>query len=165
MKTSKTLSRQEALQRCAALCSTGEHCAHELEEKMRRWGLCNADIEKNIIYLYDEKYIDNDRFCHAYSRDKMRYNRWGKRRIIQELRMLRLPSSCIQEAIDDLPADEYLEQLSYLLETKKPSIKASSDYERNGKLIRFALGRGFEMNLICQLLHATAEDYDTDVTD
>mgnify|MGYP006332609671 FL=1 len=31
-------------------------------------------------------------------------------------------------------------------------IKARNDYERNGKLIRFALGRGFEMNDILSCL-------------
>ena len=43
------------------------------------------------------------------------------------------------------------------------SVKASNDYERNGKLIRFAAGHGYEMSdiLLClKSLGYEAEDFE-----
>ena len=68
------------------------------------------------------------------------------------LRLMHLDKIDIQEGIDSIDEDEYTAILEALIKAKLPSIKANSDYERNGKLIRFALSRGFEMDLICRLV-------------
>ena len=68
------------------------------------------------------------------------------------LRMKQLPSSLIEEAVLHLDKEEYHSALSVLLQKKKDGIKARNAYERNGKLIRFALGRGYEMNDILNCL-------------
>ena len=51
-----------------------------------------------------------------------------------------------------IDAEEYQETLRSLLEAKRKTVKARNEYELKGKLIRFALGRGYEMNEICQCL-------------
>ena len=43
-------------------------------------------------------------------------------------------------------------------EQKKRSVKANTDYERNGKLIRFAIGRGFEMEEILRCVKQVDAD-------
>ena len=47
-----------------------------------------------------------------------------------------------------------------LLKAKWPTITAASDYERSMKLIRFAMGRGFDLDLIKKALPALATDDD-----
>ena len=50
-----------------------------------------------------------------------------------------------------------------LLKQKNKSIKAENDYERNQKLVRFALGRGFTFDIIKQCMDVDdidEEDYD-----
>lgn len=37
-------------------------------------------------------------------------------------------------------------------------MKACTEYERNGKLIRFAVGRGFEIEAVCRCVIQTGED-------
>jgi regulatory protein len=54
--------------------------------------------------------------------------------------------------LDEISDEEYLKVLKPLLKQKSKSIKAESDYERNQKLARFALGRGFTFDLIRQCL-------------
>lgn len=148
----KPITEQDALFRTTALCAQSEQCEHSLREKMRKWGLEEDACDRIIDQLYDEKYIDEERFAHAYARDKMRYNHWGRQKIDQGLRLLRISTTARREALDELPEEEYLEILQHILESKSRQVKANNDYERNGKLIRFALGRGFEMNHICQIL-------------
>ena len=50
--------------------------------------------------------------------------------------------------LDAVPADDYIEILRQLIAAKRRTVKADSEYELNGKLIRFAMGRGFDMDII-----------------
>lgn len=150
---------ETALSRTAAMCSTSEHCIHELREKMTRWGVEEDDIDRVIDYLVDEKYVDESRFCRAYANDKLRYNHWGRIKISQMLYAMHLGKDDIAQGLDSINEDEYTTILNDVLTQKAKGIKADSDYERNGKLIRFALGRGFEMDLILKALHAEDFEY------
>lgn len=147
------MNYSDALFRLTSLCAGSEQCEQKMREKLQKWELSAADTDKIINYLYDEKYLDVNRFANAYARDKMRYSHWGRVKIDQGLRQLRIGSEARREALSNLPEDEYLDILQGVLASKARSIKAESDYERNGKLIRFALGRGFEMELILKFTH------------
>ena len=138
----------DALSRVTYLCASSEQCEHNIREKLARWEVSESDSDKIIDYLYKEKYLDELRFANAYARDKMRYNHWGRKKIDQGLRLLQVGSAARQEALTALPEEEYRTILHDVMASKIRSIKAKNDYERNGKLIRFAVGRGFEMSLI-----------------
>ena len=46
-----------------------------------------------------------------------------------------------------------------MLKKKWQNIKAASDYERNGKLVRFAVSRGYEMDVVLDCMrHLGCED-------
>ena len=146
------MNYQTALQRAAALCAGSEHCCHDIREKLQRWEVSGEDAERIIEYLVNEKYIDESRFCRAYAKDKMRYSHWGRIKIDQGMRMLGLDATMRREALEELPEEEYASILQNLLKGKLRSIKARNAYERNAKLMRFALGRGFESQLIREYL-------------
>ena len=58
-----------------------------------------------------------------------------------------------QPILDEVDDEEYLSVLRPLLHNKRKQLKGLSDYEANGKLMRFAAGRGFTMNIIRQCLN------------
>ena len=155
----------EALTRVTALCAGSEQCEHNIREKLAKWEVSSNDADKIIDYLYNAKYLDELRFANAYSRDKMRYNHWGRQKIDQGMRLLRIGSASRQEALADLPEEEYSAILHSVLSSKVRSVRARNAYERRGKLIRFALGRGFEMALIMQELESIVDDDDHDDDD
>ncbi len=144
---SKEIDEKTALQRAAALCSTREYCVSEIEEKLQRWGASSDAIEHIIARLVEERFIDEARFCRAYALDKLRYNHWGRMKISQALRLLGVSDQDRENALKQIPAEEYAEILHHLIESKLPTIKASSEYELRGKLMRFLAGRGFEPSL------------------
>ena len=59
------------------------------------------------------------------------------------------------DAVDDA---EYIAVLKPLLKQKRRTTKASSDYELNMKLIKFALSRGFGMDIIKQCIDVSDEE-------
>lgn len=154
---SNQISEEQALQRLAALCSQAEHCSYEMTEKMRRWGI-EEDAQARIMErLTKERYVDDRRFCRLFVRDKLKFNKWGRRKIEQALWAKRIDESVYRDALDDIDDREYVEVLMPLLISKGKGIKASSEYERNMKLIKFALGRGFTMDIIRQCLDADTD--------
>ena len=135
-----------------ALCAQGEHCASQIEEKLRRWGAEEADIAPIIEHLFSEKYLDNERFCRAFTFDKLRYNRWGRFKIRTALRTLGLPDACIQDAMADIDEEEYLDILNKVLDAKARTLRDTDPYIRTGKLVRHAVSRGFETDLALDLV-------------
>lgn len=130
----------------AAFCSISEHCESDVREKLQKADVTAADIERIINYLYDERYLDTARYCRAFSRDRLRFAHWGRQKIQQALRQRGLPDSDIRNALDELPKDAYRDILEHLLQQKAHTLHDEDDYTRRGKLIRFALGRGFTMD-------------------
>ena len=152
MFTHQPLSREKALAKLAALCARAEYCTGDMEDKMRRWGLSSNDIKENIAYLVDNKYIDNARYCKAFVNDKIAYNHWGRRKIEQALWMKHVPESVSAPILDAVPEENYISVLKPLLASKAATVKAESDYERQMKLMKFAMGRGFSIDEIKQCL-------------
>lgn len=153
----KELSEQEAFLQLANLCAQAEHCQHEMLEKMRKWEL-PAEVQARVMArLVKDRYIDDERYAQAYVKDKIRYNKWGRRKVQQGLWTKRIDEDIQQRVLDEVDDEEYLTVLRPLLKQKQKSIKAGSDYERNQKLVRFALGRGFTFDIIRQCLDVSDE--------
>ena len=148
----KDYTPEELLHKAAAYCSPAEHCISEVTGKLETWGATSTDIQKIIQRLIDEGFINEERFARAFVTDKFRFNKWGKIKIALALRYKGISQGLIQQSLDNINEEEYKESLILLLQAKRKSIKSNDEYERNGKLIRFAQSRGFEYNIIEQCL-------------
>lgn len=148
----KTMTEEDALKRLSALCAKGEHCSGDVKEKMRKWEMDDDTIGRVIARLTADRYIDDERYTRAFVADKLRYNRWGRKKIEQALWMKHVDRGVVQAVLLEIDDEEYLDVLRPLLQSKRKSIKAASEYEMNGKLFRFAAGRGFSSDLIQRAL-------------
>ena len=148
----KQITEEQARTRLAALCAKAEHCTGEMREKMWRWGI-DEDAQQRIVdYLVTNKYVDDERFCRMFVRDKITYNRWGRRKVEQALIAKRISSDVYKPLLDEVEPEDFTAVLRPLLDSKRRTLKATTDYELNMKLIKFALGRGFDMETIRKCL-------------
>ena len=154
------ITETEALNKVAAYCSAAEHCRAEISEKLHRWGLPYAAINRILKRLVAEKYIDEERFCRAFVNDKYRFAKWGKVKIAQALQLKKVPYNTCRQFLNEIDEEEYLSILDRLLTAKSKSIHAENEYELNGKLKRVALSRGFEMKDIRHCIQLSDENDD-----
>ena len=161
----KEITEQDAYLQLAALCAQAEHCEQEMRDKMKRWEIDKAVQDRVLQRLIKERYIDNERYARAFVKDKIRYNKWGRRKVQQALWMKRIDQDIQQRVLDEIDEKEYLDVLRPLLKQKRKSIKADSDYELNQKLVRFALSRGFTFDIIRQCIDVDDEMEFADETD
>ena len=161
----KEMTEQEAYLQLAALCAQAEHCQQEMHDKMKRWGLDETVRQRVVDRLVRERYVDDERYARAYVKDKIRYQKWGRRKVQQGLWQKHIAESIQQQVLSEIDDEEYLTVLKPLLKQKRKTIKAQSDYELNQKLLRFALGRGFTFDIIRQCLDVDEEPDFADETD
>lgn len=150
----KTVTEEIALQKMAAYCSTAEHCESEVSEKLLKWGLTRDAVVRIINHLVAERYIDDERYCRAYVNDKFRFSKWGKVKIAQALYQNKIASDLVRQQLNEIDSEAYLDVLRGLIAAKRKSVKGDDAYQITAKLVRFALGRGFEMDAIKCCLHA-----------
>ncbi len=134
------------------ICSMKECCSFDIRQKLQRTGLSEKEVSQIISQLQKNRYIDDARYAQSFINDKLRFNKWGKNKIILALVQKRIDKKIIEEAFSELPGNLLQAELKPLLEKKAQTIKANSAYEKRNKLIRFALGRGFEMSDILEYM-------------
>ncbi len=127
-----------------AYCARAEHCADEVQRKIIDWGGDTATAEAVIDGLYENNYLDDERYCRAYVHDKLLYQYWGKVKIRMMLQAHGLPKECIASAIENIDESEYNRILRETMQQKR---NASREQQ-----IRFLLQRGFEYRDILSVL-------------
>ena len=132
----------------ASRCAVREYCCRDWYDKFVSGGLPAEAAERVVARLVEERFIDEARYARAYVHDKVLYDRWGRVKIRQSLRMKGLPDSVVSESFSAVTCEEYEEALRCVLEQKRRTLKARNDYEFRQKLARFAIGRGFEPALV-----------------
>ena len=158
MAIKKEMTGQQAYQKLTDLCARSEHCQQEMLEKMRQWGVSEEEQAKVMERLINERYVDDERFARAFIYDKIRYSKWGRRKVEQALWLKHIDDSISKPLLDKVDDEEYLNILRPMLKQKRKSTKANSEYELTMKLIRFAMGRGFTMDIIKQCIEVEDED-------
>ena len=99
-------------------------------------------IERNELLrkLVSINYERNDI---NFVRDKFRYNRWGRQRIMLELHARGIAPDTIEDALTEIEEEDSEKTLEQLLRNKLKTTKGKSDYDVFLKLLRFSVGRGF----------------------
>lgn len=158
MFNKKEMTGQQAYQKLTDLCARSEHCQQEMIEKMRQWGVSEEEQAQVMARLVKERYVDDERFARAFIYDKIRYNKWGRRKVEQALWMKHIDEHVSKPILDEVDDEEYLNILRPMLKQKRKGINAKSEYEATMKLIKFALSRGFSMDIIKQCIEVEDED-------
>ena len=146
--SANTRTYEQMLFKASAYCATAEHCEADVRTKLQTWACAHEHIDKIIDYLKNENFLNEQRYCNAFVRDKFRFNQWGKTKIAMMLRTKNIAEETIAEAIDQIDDATYQQTVTTLLQTKLKGLKYRDEYDRKAKLIRFAQGRGFEYGII-----------------
>ena len=140
--------QQSAYLKATTICSRGETCSFDIQEKLKKWELSEEDTTAVINLLIKEKYLDDERFARAYVKDKFRFNHWGRQKIAFMLHSKNISRDIQEAAFEEIDEEAYSDQLVKLLKDKEKTIKAKDKLDKRNKLMRFAMGRGFESNKI-----------------
>jgi len=148
----KEYSFEELLHKAASYCSISEHCIADVNEKLTTWEVPDKDRDKIIEKLVDDDFINEKRYCVAFTKDKFHFNKWGKIKILYALKQKGISNDLINNALKSIDEGEYEEMLAVILKTKLKTISWEYEYEKQGKLFTFAQSRGFESAVIDRVI-------------
>ena len=77
----KKITKEEALKKAMRICSKQEKCKFDIKEKLYNLGLENIYINEIVDLLEKENFIDEERYCKFYVRDKYKLSKWGRKKI------------------------------------------------------------------------------------
>lgn len=155
IKKPKKYTFEEALDRMQFLCSKAEHCEYEIREKLFKLKIDSADIEKIIEILKQQRYVDNRRYVSAFVNDKIKFDRWGPRKVAQALFLKKIDAETIREVLEEIPDPLIEENLKHLISARCRDV---SELTREGKLklLRFAINRGYDYAMSVKVIKEIA---------
>jgi len=140
------------LAKIESYCAFRERSTAEVEQKLRTWQLPSAKTAAILKHLHSNGFIDDERFACAFARGKFRNNKWGRQKIRFELIGRKIPEKIIDRAMKEIGEEEYLQTLRNLILKKRKEIKEEKTVNIREKIINFATGKGFELDLVLQTM-------------
>ncbi len=154
----KAKTAQQALQSLMRLAARSEKSTGDALRLMRTWGVPEAEQRGVLDKLIADRYIDNRRYAEAYTREKSQLAGWGERKIAMQLRLKGVERETISAVLAELMVDDSMaERLHEKLTKKLRTVKAANDYELRGKLLRYALGLGYDYDMAAEAVERVAK--------
>ncbi|MFL5765277.1 MAG: regulatory protein RecX [Bacteroidia bacterium] len=150
----KRLTPNQAYLKAQATCAYQERCQQEMRDKLYEWGLHEKDVEGTIAKLITENFLNEERFAKAFAGGKFRIKKWGRVRIKLELKRRKISEYCIKKAMQEIDGDQYIETLKGILTKKLKETPKGRTEVRNYKAAQYAASRGYEMDLIWDVLRS-----------
>ena len=159
----ETAAVQKILSRLRNQCSRREYCVSDVREKaLKALGGDESAVETVVESLKSDKYVDDRRYCAAYAREKASISGWGAVKIRYVLSHKGLSRADIDAGIAEIDENGASARLVKLLAAKSRALK--DDPQRRLKLLRFALGRGYQYDDVTSALnHIEKADEDGEI--
>lgn len=148
----KTKTAEQALNALMRLCSKAEKSSGDALRLMYTWGVPMAERQDVLQKLIELRFIDDARYAEAYTREKSAIAGWGARKIAQYLYQKGIAKEIVERTLATLQGDDQCAMLEKRLQRKLPSVKAANDYELRGKLLRYALGLGYDYDMVISVI-------------
>lgn len=147
-KKIETCTLHEATRKLEGYCAYQERCHKEVNQKLRDMGMIPEAIDQVITHLIQENYLNEERFAQSYARGKFNIKKWGKNRIVNELKQRGISKYNITTALKEIDENTYTETLDALAKKRLGQITEKNIQKRKKKLADYLLYRGWESHLV-----------------
>jgi len=146
------------LEKAQRYCAYQERSVFQTETKLKEWG-ANLNTSKKVIsYLKEHGFLSDDRFAELFTISKMKYNKWGRNKIINQLIAHKIDKDIINHYIKLVDKELYMEILEGIIIKKNAELqKVKETYIRKQKIIQFCLSKGFEIDMIMKTIDVIKE--------
>ena len=126
-------------------CANEEQCKTSVRKKLCDWGASVELSGKIVDKLVDKGFIDERRFAKGYCSSKLRTQKWGRLKVVYQLRSKQIPPRFITEGLADVSDEEYREIMHSVAQAKWDTYDVNEDLtKRRSKLSTFLASRGYE---------------------
>lgn len=138
----------EATKKIEGYCAYQDRCHKEVNDKLRDMGMIPEAIDKIVVHLIKHNYLNEERFAKSFARGKFNIKKWGRIRIVNELKNRGISKYNIQTALKEIGEGDYVSTLDSLAKKRLASLKEPNLQKRRKKLVDYMLYRGWESDLV-----------------
>lgn len=135
----KELSKSQAKEKALRLLEFRSHSEKELHDKLIRAGAKEEDLPEIFEFLREYSFVNDSEYAKKLAKDLQHLNKYGKRRIREELKFRGISGEDLENALLELD-DEEEEQLLPLMERK---LSGNFDKKNIDRAIRYFAYRGY----------------------
>lgn len=152
-KPQQSVTVAEAIHKMEYYCAYQERCHQEIAQKLATMHLIPEAKEKIILHLLEHNFLNEERFAKSFARGKFNIKKWGKQRIVRELKMRNISEYIIKSALKEIPEADYLKTFHELAEKKHATLRESDSFKKRKKLTDYLLYRGWETHLVYEKIN------------
>ena len=138
-------------------CAIQERCSTDILTKMKSWRITNKNQNKILNILIQEDFINDNRYSKSFCRGKFRIKKWGKLKIMNELKRKNINPTTIMSSLNEINDIDYIKELDTQFNKKKQSINSLKFYDKKKKIANYLIGKGYESNLVWEKLRELKE--------
>lgn len=143
--TNSTLNAKKKLEH---YCAYQERCHDEVIQKLRNMALNSDEIDEVVVHLIENNFLNEERFACSFARGKFRIKKWGKIRIVNELKFRTISQYTINQALKEIDEEEYLTTFHSLSELTWNTITEKNKLKKRKKFCDYLLRKGWESTMI-----------------
>ncbi len=149
MISQKTYTVAEATSRLEGYCAYQERCHKEVQQKLRDMKMIPEAVDLIILHLLQHNFLNETRFSQAFARGKFHHKKWGKMRIVRELKFRDISKYNINLALKEISESDYLSTFDTLADKRLLQLASEKDLQKKRKkLVDYLLYRGWESFLV-----------------
>ncbi len=152
MRNQKTYTVNEATKILENYCAYQERCHKEVEQKLYDLNMISIAREQIILHLLQHNFLNEERFAKAFVRGKFSIKKWGKVKIINELKFKGISAYNINSGLQEINQEDYLKTIQVTAEKKLNLIKEPTKFKKSTKLATFLISKGFEAELVYKII-------------
>ena len=151
-KPTQPFTPDQVLDKMAKYCAYQERCVKDVSDIFKTFDILEEEKTKILEYLLDNRFVNDERFAMSFVRGKINQSGWGVNKIRFHLIQKGIDKELIDEALGQTDEEVYRQRLIDILKTKAKTVKAATEYEKKRKLAAYAMQKGFEGNLVWEVL-------------
>jgi len=145
----KTYTLKEATAKLEFYCAYQERCHKEVNQKLREMRMIPEAVDIIILHLLKYNFLNETRFTQAYTRGKFNHKKWGKQRIVRELRYREISKYNIDLGLKEITDEDYENTFNELSEKRYFQLSTENNLQKKRKkLADYLLYRGWESFLV-----------------
>ena len=141
---------KEATQKLEHYCAYQDRCHEEVVQKLRTMKMDADEIDRIIVQLITDNFLNEERFACSYARGKHRIKHWGKIRITNELKFRKISATLIKIALKEINDSDYFGMFDELADKHWETISQRNVMKKRKKFCDYFLRKGWENELIYQ---------------
>lgn len=144
----QNFSLSELKQKAERYCAYQERSHKEVVQKLYNLRATKEEIDEVVVHLIEHDFLNEERFARSFARGKHSIKKYGKIRIINELKFRNISAYNIKKALEEISDEMYQNTFTELSDRAWHSIPEKNSLKKKKKFCDFLLRKGYESELV-----------------